>query len=366
MSRPLLRRVLAVALALPSVAWGGTLGLPPLPEPPKLLAELGRQLFFDRRLSANGTLSCAMCHLPQQGFTVNELRTSVGMEGTSLRRNAPTLWNVAYVRELFVDGRAASLEAQALQPLLHPDEMGNPSLPALMRRIAALPEYGPRFRRAFGSARPTPQRVATAIASFERTLVAGDAPFDRWRYGGRADAIGERAQRGFELFDTLGCTGCHLVGEHDALFTDDQFHDTGVQARSDARNAGDAEFTLAAGLQARFDPPTLRRIGVPDQPDHGRYEVTRREADRRAFRTPGLRNVALTAPYMHDGSLATLEDVVDHYAAGGSRDDPLQDARIRPLKITVDERAALVEFLKSLTSDAAVRAATAHAGAASP
>ncbi len=342
-----------VLLPLAAACVAGTLGLPPLPgpAPAPALAELGRQLFFDRRLSVNGTLSCAMCHVPEQGFTVNELRTSVGMEGISLRRNAPTLLNVAFVRELFVDGRAASLEAQALQPIVHPDEMANPDLASVMRRIASMAEYRKPFLRAFGSVTPTPTRVAAALAAFERTLLAADSPFDRWRYAGQADALGERARRGYALFMAQGCAQCHPIGASDALFSDGLFHNTGVQARSDARRNSAATFTLTPGLQARFDAQALRRIGVPDLPDEGRYEVTRREADRRAFRTPSLRNVALTAPYMHDGSVATLSDVVDFYAQGGSPDDLQQDPRIKPLALGPDDRACLVEFLEALSSE---------------
>jgi cytochrome c peroxidase len=342
---------LMMMLPLSETFAAGTLGLPRLPAPATALADLGGQLFFDRRLSINGTLSCAMCHVPEQGFTVNELRTSVGMEGVSLRRNAPTLLNVAYVRNLFVDGRASSLEVQALQPMVHPDEMANPDLASVMRRIASLAEYRLPFVRAFGSANPTPARVSAALAAYERTLIAGDSPFDRWRYADQADAISDRARRGFALFVEHGCAQCHSVGPRDALFSDGLFHNTGVQTRSDARRNTGATFTLIPGLQARFDADVLRRIGVPDAPDEGRYEVTRREADRRAFRTPSLRNVALTAPYMHDGSLATLADVIDFYAQGGSPADPRQDPRIKALALSSDDRVALTEFLEALTSD---------------
>lgn len=354
MKRHGLARLLAgLLLPLAAACAAGSLGLPPLPgpAPASALADLGRQLFFDRHLSVNGTLSCAMCHVPEQGFTVNELRTSVGMEGISLRRNAPTLLNVAFVRKLFVDGRAASLEAQALQPIVHPDEMANPDLASVMRRIASMAEYRKPFLRAFRSATPTPARVSAALAAFERTLIAGDSPFDRWRYAGQADAIGERARRGYARFMAQGCAQCHSIGASTALFSDGQFHNTGVQARSDARRDGAASFTLTPGLQAHLDADALRRIGVPDLPDEGRYEVTQREADRRAFRTPSLRNVALTAPYMHDGSVTTLHDVIDFYAQGGSPDDPRQDPRIRPFALSADERACLVEFLESLTSE---------------
>lgn len=352
-----MRRALA-ALALvvggaAATAADATLGLPVLKPPPAAQVALGRQLFFDRRLSANGTLSCAMCHVPEQGFTVNEARTSVGMNGVSLRRNAPTLLNVAFVGVLFHDGRAASLEQQALQPLVHPDEMANRNLAAVMARIAALPEYRAPLRRAFGDAQPTPARVARALAAYQRTLLAGGSPFDRWRFGGEREALSALAQRGFEQFRALGCVACHPVGERDALFSDGGFHNVGVRARSEALAAQPVDVVLIPGLATQVTPETLRTIGVADMPDLGRAEVTGRAADRRAYRTPSLRNVALTAPYMHDGSLASLDEVLDHYARGGWPADAQQDARIRPLALDADTRRALIAFLESLTSPAA-------------
>lgn len=346
----------ALGLAIASAgapAADATLGLPALKPPQAAQVALGRQLFFDRRLSANGTLSCAMCHVPEQGFTVNEARTSVGMNGVSLRRNAPTLLNVAFVGALFHDGRAASLEAQALQPLVHPDEMANESLAAVMIRIDALAEYRAPLRRAFGDARATRARVARALAAYQRTLVAGGSPFDRWFFGGEREVLSPLAQRGFEQFRALGCIGCHPVGERHALFSDGAFHNVGVRARSEALAAQPVDVVLIPGVVTQVTPETLRTIGVADAPDLGRAEVTGRAADRRAFRTPSLRNVALTAPYMHDGSLTTLDEVLDHYARGGWPADAQQDARIRPLAMDADTRRALIAFLESLTSPAA-------------
>lgn len=354
--------LLLAASGAATAAADTTLGLPALNLPPAAQVALGRQLFFDRRLSVNGTLSCAMCHVPEQGFTVNELRTSVGMAGVSLRRNAPTLLNVAFVGALFHDGRAASLEVQALQPLVHPDEMANQNLAALMRRMAGMPEYRAPLRRAFGDARATPSRVARALAAYQRTLLAGGSPFDRWRFGGEREALSALAQRGFEQFRALGCIGCHPVGERHALFSDGAFHNTGVRARSEALAAQPVDVVLIPGLATKVSPETLHTVGVADAPDLGRAEVTGRAVDRRAFRTPSLRNVALTAPYMHDGSLATLDDVLDHYARGGWPADAQQDASIRPLALDADERRALIAFLEGLTSPAAtgpLRAETA-------
>ncbi len=337
----------------PPAAANPALGLPALHAPPPALAALGRKLFFDRRLSANGSLSCAMCHVPAQGFTVNELRTSVGMNGVSLRRNAPTLLNVAHVRRLFVDGRAVSLEAQALQPLLHPDEMANPSLAAVLARIDSFADYRAPWRAAFKRPRATAAGVASALAAYERSLIAADSNFDRWYFGHQPDALDATEQRGFALFRQHGCVQCHRVDADHALFTDAAFHNVGVQAHTDAQRRQSVAVQLAPGTTTLVTRAAMRRIGVEDQPDLGRYEVTRHPADRRAFRTPSLRNVALTGPYMHDGSFSTLASVVDYYAAGGTSSDPAQDARIRPLELDAADRAALVAFLGSLTSPVA-------------
>jgi cytochrome c peroxidase len=326
------------------------LGLPPMATPPAAQVALGRALFFERRLSINGTLSCAMCHVPEQAFTANELRTSVGMEGVSLRRNAPSLLNVAFVKRLFHDGRAGSLEEQAVMPIIHPDEMANPSLASVVSRLSTWPEYRVLFRRAFGAGRPTARGMATALAAYQRTLLAADTPFDRWRYGGQADAITPQQRRGYELFLTLGCSSCHPVGANNALFTDQGFHNVGVQMRSEAMRQRDLRVELIPGVDASMTQEELRRVGAPDEGDLGRQEVTGRAPDARAFRTPSLRNVALTAPYMHDGSFATLEEVLEHYVAGGWPADSTQDPRIRPLPIGRDERDAVTAFLRSLTS----------------
>jgi cytochrome c peroxidase len=329
------------------------LGLPDMKRPPAAWAALGEALFFERGLSVNGTLSCAMCHLPEQGFTSNELRTSVGMEGVSLRRNAPTLWNVGYQRSLFHDGRANTLEQQALMPLLHPDEMANPNVPALVARAARLPGYAALFKSAFGDVRPSAQRIALALAAYQRTLLAGGSAFDRWYYGGDAQAMTAQARRGFEVFRERGCIRCHPVDARGTTFSDHGFHNVGTAWRSAQRRSQDVTVQLVPGLSARLDPHELARIGVLDERDQGRFEVTGRRRDLRAFRTPTLRNVARTAPYMHDGSFDTLEQVIDHYVAGGSPDDPAQDPSIQPFTISADDRQSLVSFLQALTSKTA-------------
>jgi cytochrome c peroxidase len=343
------------ALDLLARARRAPLGLPPVPEPaddpltPEKV-DLGRRLFFDRRLSANGTISCAMCHVPEQGFTSNEIATAVGIEGRGVRRNAPTLYNVAYLPRLFLDGRETRLEYQVWGPLLARNEMGNPSIGVVVERIRSLPDYAGRFEAAFPQRGLALETIGMALASYERTLVSGGSPFDRWRYGGEDAALGEAAKRGFALFAGRGgCAGCHRVGTRSALFTDGDLHDTGVgYAASMGTPAPPRRVLVAPGRYLVVDPDTLAAVTGPRPADLGRYEITHDPADRWKYRTPTLRNVALTAPYMHDGSLATLRDVVDFYDRGGVENEGL-DPRIRPLGLSDAEARDLVAFLESLT-----------------
>ncbi len=327
------------------------LGLPPLPGVPPSAAqvELGRQLFFDRRLSFNGTMSCAMCHVPEEGFASNASRLAVGIEGRSLRRNAPTVLNAAWVRELFHDGREPSLEAQAWSPLLHPHEMANPSPGHVIERIRALSDYAGRFERAFDGRGPSMDTVGAALAAYERSLVAAGSRFDRWRYGGDAQALTPLEQRGFELFTGAArCAACHRVGGRDAPFTDHRYHATGVAFMP---RPGRFVVPLAPGVQTVIEADALAPFADPRPADLGRFEVTLDPADRHAFRTPSLRNVARTAPYMHDGSLATLDDVVAFYDRGGG-DLEGKSALLAPLGLTDDDKRALVAFLRALDSAA--------------
>lgn len=320
------------------------LGLPPVPgaKPSKAMIDLGRRLFFDRRLSFNGTLSCGMCHVPEQGFTQNELATPVGFAGASVKRNAPALYNVAYRPRLFHDGREGALELQIWAPLLAANEMANPSIGLVVERIAVLPEYRDAFDAAFGCG-PDVVAVGQALAAYERGLLSADSAFDRWYFGHDAAAMTRSAVRGFKVFRDQGCASCHTIGADNALFSDDDFHDTGVGYAASQRRAP-SSVQLAPGVSVSVATP----IEAPVANDLGRYEATLQTADRWRYRTPTLRNVAVTAPYMHDGSLATLADVVDYYIAGGVPHAG-QDARIRPLTLTARERADLVAFLESLT-----------------
>jgi len=331
------------------------LGLPPvpLPENARPTAEkvaLGRKLFFDRRLSRNGTFSCAMCHVPTQGFTSNEMATAVGIEGRSVRRNAPTIYNVAYASVLFHDARENRLEQQVWGPLLATNEMGNPSVGFVIDRVRESADYAGLFESAFDGRGPGMETIGMALAAYERTLVSGNSPFDRWRYGGDETAVSPEAKQGFEIFTGKGgCSSCHLIGEPYALFTDQGLHDTGIGYR-DPREQGAQRprMQIAPGEFVELHPDA-GALPAPSS-DLGRYEITEDPADRWKFKTPSLRNVTLTAPYMHDGSLPTLAAVVDYYDAGGKPHEGL-DPRVRRLALTADEKAALVRFLESLSGD---------------
>jgi len=302
------------ALGLPAVPW-------PADNPPDAAkVELGRKLFSDKRLSAHGAMACATCHDPAQAFTTADRPTHPGNDGLPLRRNAPTVLNAAFAPALLWNGAMPSLEALAWGPLLNPEEMANASVADVVGRVAALPDYGGLFERAFAGQGPSEEAIAQAIAAFERTLVSGNSRFDRWWFGGDRTALNDEERRGALLFlFRAGCAQCHTVDEGHALFSDGKFHGLGAGA--------------GGGLA-----------------DPGRFEVSRDEQDRGKFRTPGLRNVALTAPYMHDGSLATLAEVVEFYDRGGG-DAPNKAEWIFPLRLSPEDKRALVAFLKTLTGE---------------
>jgi cytochrome c peroxidase len=330
-----------------------SLGLPAprfasAPEPERAL---GRALFFDRRLSFNGTMSCSMCHVPEQGFASSASRTALGIEGRSLPRNAPTLLNVGWLSRLFHDGRENSLANQVWAPLLNPLEMANPSAGYVLEKIQKIPEYSALFLAAYGTQTPTMARVGDALQAFERSLVAGGSRFDQWLYAGRSEALTPREQGGFRLFTGKArCSTCHRVGPADSLFTDERYHATGASLQPP--ESGTHRVPLAPAISTDITDVELAAFATAGVPDLGRFEITLDPADRYAFRTPGLRNVEKTAPYMHDGSLPTLEAVVDFYDRGGGR-VPNKSPLIQPLGLTQEERADLVLFLKALTSPAA-------------
>ncbi len=310
--------------------------------------DLGRQLFFDRRLSANDTLSCAMCHIPEQGFTQNELATPVGHQGKGGRRNVPSLYNVVFVKQLFLDGRESSLVEQIWSPLLAHNEMANQNRQSVMAKIATIDTYAQKFEGLYSEGL-SEHSLGLALSAYQRALLSGDSDFDRWYFAGDTGLIDNypaEAALGFELFKEKGCISCHRLGENNSLFSDGDFHNTGVGHLRQQRGVRLDRVQLAPGVYV----VPLVSAETETFIDNGRAEVTGQSKDRWQYRTPSLRNVAITFPYMHDGSLPTLESAVAYYGGSGS-DDPLQDARISSTTITAPEQQALVAFLRTLTSN---------------
>ncbi|MFT5133440.1 MAG: cytochrome c peroxidase, partial [Gammaproteobacteria bacterium] len=293
------------------------LGLPALPIPvynniTKEKAQLGRQLFYDRRLSHNNTFSCAMCHIPEQGFGSNELATAVGIEGRTVRRNAPTLYNIAYAKSLFHDARENSLEQQIWGPLLAHNEMANPSVGRVIEKIKSIPEYSEQFEKAFEGQAPDMKNLGEAIASYERTLVSANSNFDRWFYAKEKKAMNAEATAGYYLFIGKGhCASCHTIEKKHALFTDDKLHNTGIGfARSMQKDPPTRKVLVAPGTWLSIDNNVVADSSEPKPNDLGYYEISGNPDDRWKYRTPTLRNISLTSPYMHDGSLSSLKEVV--------------------------------------------------------
>jgi cytochrome c peroxidase len=310
---------------------------------------LGQKLFFDGRLSADGTVACSTCHDPARAFTDGR-PVSIGIKGRAGQRNAPTILNALYNKTQFWDGRATTLEQQAALPIVNPVEMGQPNLDAAVARIESIPDYARRFRGVFGRP-PNGPDLTRAIASYERTLVSFDSPFDRF-IAGDTSAIDESAKRGWELFNTRGrCNKCHALSEHTrdpTYFIDQDFHNIGVGIiRHDV-------VALAVKAERLVDSTSAKAIDdaalQTEMSALGRYLVTRKEPDIASFKTPNLRNVLITAPYFHDGSQATLWDVVDHYNKGDGVQNPFLDQDIQPLALSERDIDDLVAFMASLTS----------------
>ncbi len=332
---------IAVPVGLPPVA-----AVIPLYNPmTKGKVELGRQLYFDQRISRDGTVSCASCHDPVKGWTDN-LKTSVGIGRQVGSRNAPTVLNTVYGRTMFWDGRAPTLEGQAQGPIQNKIEMGDQSYREIVERLRAISGYREQFHRVFGTD-VTLDGMAKAIAAFERTALTGNSPYDRYALGDPEQPqtfkkLTEKQKRGMVLFGLrlhdddpfkvdaallrkANCTACHAGSN----FTDEQFHNLGVG------------FDEKKGEFA----------------DLGRWVVTpigsKSEADRGSFKTPTIRDISRTAPYMHDGSEGTLEQVVELYNKGGNK-NPSLDGDMKPLNLTAAEKSDLVEFMKALTGETAV------------
>jgi cytochrome c peroxidase len=296
-------------------------GLPPIVHPKdnppsdEKIA-LGKQLFFDGRLSADNKVACATCHDPAKGFSNGE-QFATGVDGKKGGRNSPTVINTAFQQFQFWDGRAKSLEDQALGPIQNPIEMNMP-LDAVVSKLNGVDGYKNQFQKVFGTD-VTSAGIAKAIAAYERTVLSGDAPYDRFKAGDKT-ALSEAAQRGMKIFFNKGrCSVCH-DGQN---FTDNSFHN----------------------------------IGVPGS-DEGRAAISKSSGDKGAYKTPTLREIARSSPYMHDGSLKTLEEVVSHYVKGGTP-NPQLDEEIFPLKMSAEEVADLVTFLKEGLSSPSYPAHTA-------
>ena len=309
---------LASGAALPTVAQDVPAGLKPIKypkdnPPSEAKIELGKQLYFDGRLSSDDKVSCASCHDPAKGWS-NGDAFATGVEGQQGGRSAPTVINSAYQYFQFWDGRAGSLEEQALGPIQNPIEM-NMKLDDVVKKLEAIKGYRDQFQKVFGTG-VTPDGIAKAIAAYERTVLSGDAPYDRYKAGDES-ALGDAAKRGMKLFfGKANCSACH-GGRN---FTDNGFHNIGASWNAEPR-------------------------------DEGRFAISGLKGDTGAFKTPTLREIARTAPYMHDGSMATLEEVVDHYAKGGT-DNPFLDEEIFLIKLEEQDKADLVAFMKEgLSSD---------------
>ncbi len=306
---------------------------------------LGQRLYFDKKLSADGTVSCATCHDVSRGFT-DQRPVSEGIGDQLGRRNSPTTMNALFMDTQFWDGRAASLEKQAELPIINPIEMGQPSRDAAVAAIEDDPEYRRMFQAAYGSA-PNYGDLVKAIAAFERTLVFLDAPFDRF-LAGENEAISAEARSGWQLFNGKArCVSCHAINDANPVGSDNRFHNIGVAART--RNFEALARDALRALEAEGGIEEVDRLALEtDMSELGRFLVTKNRADVGTFKTEQLRNVALTAPYMHDGSMRTLWDVMDHYNKGGEA-NPYLDGGIEPLALSEDEIDAVVALMFAMT-----------------
>jgi len=318
------------------------------PQTPQKVA-LGEKLFFDGRLSVDGTVACSTCHDPGRAFT-DGLAVSIGVKGRIGQRNAPTVLNALYNKFQFWDGRVKTLEEQAALPITNPSEMGQPSLDAAVTQISALAEYQQAFREVFGHA-PNGGDLLRAIAAYERTQFSFDSPFDRFVAGDK-HAISDSAKRGWVLFNTRArCNKCHALTDKardETYFTDNDFHNIGIGIvrHNVVVLACQAEQRVNSGDTAAIDHAAIQT----DMSALGRFLITKKEADIASFKTPDLRNVLMTAPYFHDGSQETLWDAMDHYNKGDGVRNPYLDEDIQPLALKEDEIDDVVEFLASLTS----------------
>jgi cytochrome c peroxidase len=275
-------------------------------------AALGRQLFFDTRLSGDGSRSCYSCHVCEKGLT-DGLPKAIGAFNKPLPRSSPTLWNIGYHKEFYWDGRSAPLEKQAVAAWQGGNMGAKDKETEILAKLNAIEGYRAQFQKVFGS-EATIDNLGKALAAFERTIISGDTPYDRWRAGDES-AVGEDVKRGWKIFDEKAqCSNCHAG----VLFTDLQYHNVGIG----------------------MDKP---------EPDLGRFNATKKEEDKGAFKTPTLRDIAKSAPYFHDGSAATLEEAVDIMLGGGKPNPHLDRKNLKKVTLTPQEKQDLLAFLRALT-----------------
>lgn len=338
------------------------LGLPEItypkdnPQTPEKIA-LGEVLFNDKRFSTTKEVSCSTCHLPEKAFTDSPLQVSEGINKLTGTRNAPTVLNSVYASTFFWDGRSPSLEEQALHPFLNPVEMGLKDHQPILDIVRSDPDYQRQFKAVFGKMGEaiTMTEVTQAIAAFERTVISGNSPFDRWYYGGEETALTDAQKSGYSLFVNEGrCVSCHVIEQTQAIFTDNLFHNIGVGINDIQKDVPElaGKFLQADATASEVDVQVLTDKRTSEL---GRFAISRDFDGLGSFRTPTLRNIAVTAPYMHDGSLKTLRDVVVHYNNGGvtNEGDPVNDflsGGIRPLNLSEAQIDDLVAFMESLTS----------------
>lgn len=346
------------------------LGLPPLlipahnPQTPEKIA-LGKKLFEDTRFSSTGEVSCATCHKGEKAFTDSPLQVSEGIKAqteTGIKaltgtRNAPTVVNAGYFKTQFWDGRSPTLEDQALHPFTNPVEMGLENHEPILKIVRSDPDYVKAFKEVFGKSGSaiTMDEVTQAIAAFERTQISGGSPFDRYYFKGDPTALSAAQKRGFNIFVNEGrCVSCHIIEQTQALFTDNRFHNIGVGINDIQDDIPEltGEFLKAEYTKTEVDEKVL---GDKRTSELGRLAVTRDFDDIGSFKTPTLRNVAVTAPYMHDGSLKTLNEVLVHYNNGGitNEGDRVNDflsGGIRPLNLSDEQLSDLEAFMEALTS----------------
>jgi cytochrome c peroxidase len=327
------------------------LGLPALKIPsdnPQTATKiaLGKRLFNDVRFSSTKTISCASCHLAKRAFTDGQA-TAIGIKGLTGQRNAPTLVNAAFLSSFFHDGRRSSLEAQSLDPLINPVEHGLSDYSSVLKLIQNDSAYSNAFLQAFNIPIETISMgyVAKAIASYERTLIAGNSPFDRYFFKAERPVLTSSEARGLRLFRRkANCANCHEISWDHALFTDNRFYNIGIG--SDSLRIVLPEFLSRLKTDRK---EAISGLNSTQKSELGRFTVSRQIKDIGAYKTPTLRNIELTAPYMHDGSIATLEEVVDYYDKGGNKNQFLNPA-IFPLHLTKQEKIDLLAFMKTLTS----------------